>query len=153
MTRGDSPTVGGRSPAQAPRRQIILTTQTLRGCFLTALLVAACAPAMATQISVDPRVEEEVARGRSRVLVELRVPDGVRPEEERRQAIARAQGEGLSGLSGTDFTLVRRFASTPFLALEIGPSALAALRTMGDVVVRVIADAVLPPAGGSTPRR
>jgi len=75
MTRGDSPTVGRRSPAQAPRRQIILTTQTLRGCFLTALLVAACAPAMATQISVDPRVEEEVARGRSRVLVELRAPE------------------------------------------------------------------------------
>jgi hypothetical protein len=53
----------------------------LRGCFLTALLVAACAPAMATQISVDPRVEEEVGRGRSRVLVELRLP-GVRPEGE-----------------------------------------------------------------------
>ena len=51
------------------------------------------------------------------------------------------------------FTLVRRLESTPFLALEVGPSALAALRTMGDVVVRVIADAVLPPAGGSTPRR
>ena len=108
---------------------------------------------MATQISVDPRVEEEVGRGRSRVLVELRLPGGVRPEGEQRQAIARAQHEVLSRLSGTDFTLVRRFASTPFLALEVGPSALAALRTMGDVVVRVVADAVLPPAGGSTPRR
>ena len=130
-----------------------MSTQTLRGCFLTALLVAACAPAMATQISVDPRVEDEVGRGRSRVLVELRLPGGVRPEGEQRQAIARAQDEVLSRLSGTDFRLVRRFESTPFLALEVGPSALAALRTMGDVVVRVIADAVLPPAGGSTPRR
>jgi hypothetical protein len=130
-----------------------MTTQTLRGCVLTALLVAACAPAMATQISVDPRVEEEVGRGRSRVLVELRLPGGVRSEGEQRQAIARAQDEVLSRLSGTDFRLVRRLESTPFLALEVGPSALAALRTMGDVVVRVIADAVLPPAGGSTPRR
>jgi hypothetical protein len=130
-----------------------MTTQTLRGCVLTALLVAACAPAMATQISVDPRVEEEVGRGRSRVLVELRLPGGVRPEGEQRQAIARAQDEVLSRLSGTDFRLVRRLESTPFLALEVGPSALAALRTMGDVVVRVVADAVLPPAGGSTPRR
>src|SRR5204862_128106 len=111
-----------------------LTTQTLRGCFLTALLVAACAPAMATQISVDPRVGEEVGRGRSRVLVELRLPGGVRPEGEQRQAIARAQDEVLSRLSGTDFTLVRRFASTPYLALEVGPSALAALRTMGGAV-------------------
>src|SRR5207244_4105221 len=82
-----------------------LTTQPLRGCFLTALRVAACAPAMATQISVDPRVEEEVGRGRSRVLVELRLPGGVRPEGEQRQAIARAQDEVLSRLSGTDFTL------------------------------------------------
>jgi hypothetical protein len=129
-----------------------MTANTLRGCVLTALLVAACAPAMATQISVDPRVEEEVGRGRSRVLVELRMSGAVRPEAEQRQAIARAQDEVLSRLSGTDVRLARRFESTPFLALEVGPSALAALRTMGDVVVRVIADAVLPPAGDS-PRR
>jgi hypothetical protein len=57
-----------------------MTANTLRGCVLTALLVAACAPAMATQISVDPRVEEEVGRGRSRVLVELRMSGAVRPE-------------------------------------------------------------------------
>jgi len=125
----------------------------LRGCFLTALLVAACAPAMATQISVDPRVEEEVGRGRSRVLVELRLPGGVRPEGEQRQAIARAQDDVLSRLSGTDVTLVRRFESTPFLALEVGPSALGALRAMGDVVARILPDSVLSPSGRSTPRR
>jgi hypothetical protein len=125
----------------------------VRGCFLTALLVAASAPAMATQVSVDPRVEQDVGHGRSRVLVELRLAGVVRPDGEQRQAIARAQDEVLSRLSGTDFTLVRRFESTPFLALEVGPSALTALKTMGDIVVRVVADAVLPPAGGSTPRR
>jgi len=60
---------------------------------------------------------------------------------------------GIASYLDADVTLVRRFERTPFLALEVGPSALAALRTMGDVVVRVIADTVLPPAGGSTPRR
>ena len=94
-----------------------------------------------------------MGRGRSRVLVELRLSGGVRPEGEQRQAIARAQDEVLSRLRGTDFTLVRRLESTPFLALEVGPSALAALRTMGDLVVRVIPDAVVPPAGDSTPQR
>jgi hypothetical protein len=108
---------------------------------------------MATQVSVDPRVEQDVGHGRSRVLVELRLAGAVRPDAEQRQAIARAQDEVLSRLSGTDFTLVRRFESTPFLALEVGPSALTTLKTMGDIVVRVVADTVLPPAGGPTPRR
>jgi len=117
------------------------------------VIVAACAPATAMQASVDPRVEAEVAQGRSRVLVELRIAGGARPDGEQRQAIARAQDEVLSRLSGTDVTLVRRFESTPFLALEVGPSALAALRAMGDVVARIVPDSVLKPTGGSTPRR
>ena len=130
-----------------------MSARTLLGSSLTIVIVAACAPATAMQASVDPRVEAEVARGRSRVLVELRIPGGARPDGEQRLAIARAQDDVLSRLSGTDVRLVRRFESTPFLALEVGPSALAALRAMGDVVVRVVADAVLPPAGGSAPRR
>ena len=90
---------------------------------------------------IDPRVEQAVAAGRSRVLVEVRPP------------IARAQDDVLARLTGTDFRLVRRFEASPLLALEIGASALAALKTMDDVVVRVIPDAVIPPAGDATPRR
>jgi hypothetical protein len=89
---------------------------------------------MATPVSIDPRVERDVAQGRIRVLVEVRPP------------IARAQDQVLARLSGTDFRLVRRFETSPLLALEIGPSALAALRAMGDVVVRVTPDTVIPPA-------
>jgi len=110
------------------------------------MIVAAGAPATAMQASVDPRVEAEVAQGRSRVLVELRIPDGARPDGERRQAIARAQDDVLSRLRGTDFRLVRRFESTAFLGLEIGPSALAALRAMGDVVASIVRDSVLRPS-------
>jgi len=102
--------------------------------------VAGCASAGAAVVTVDPRVEDEITRGTTRVLVEVRPP------------IGRAQDQVLARLSGTDFRLVRRFESSPLLALEIGPSALAALKTMGDVIVRVIPDAVIPPAGGPPAR-
>jgi len=105
-----------------------------------AVVLTACASSMASAVSVDPRVEREVAGGRSRVLVEVRPP------------IPRSQVEILNRLSGTDFTLVRRFDVSPLLALEIGPSALAALKTMGDVIVRVIPDSVIPPAGAAPQR-
>ena len=108
---------------------------------LAAVVLTACASSMASAVSIDPRVEREVAGGRSRVLVEVRPP------------IPRSQVEILNRLSGTDFTLVRRFDVSPLLALEIGPSALAALRAMDDVVVRVIPDSVVPPAHAPMPRR
>ena len=139
-----------------------MTARTLLGSSMTVVIVAACAPATAMQQAsvVDPRVETAVAHGRSRVLVELRIPGGVRPEGElasaervtaQRQAIARAQDDVLARLRGTDATLVRRFETVPLLALRIGPSALATLGTMGDVVARVVADSTSPPAGGSMP--
>ena len=105
-----------------------------------ALVLTACASSMASAVSIDPRVEREVAAGRSRVLVEVRPP------------IPQSQVEILNRLSGTDFTLVRRFDVSPLLALEIGPSALAALKAMGDVIVRVIPDSVIPPAGAPPQR-
>lgn len=122
---------------------------------IIAVLGAACVAATGPRADVDPRVESQVARGPTRVLVELRVPGGVRPEGElsperlaaQRRAIAAAQNEVLSRLAGTDFTLVRRFETVPLLALRIGPSALATLGTMGDVVTRVVADSTSPPAG------
>lgn len=104
---------------------------------------------------IDGRVEAAVGRGRARVIVELRLPGGVAPEGElgsaarvdaQRRAIAAAQATVLSRLAGTDFTLVRRFGSVPLLTLEIGASALAGLRAMGDVVARVMPEAVIPPA-------
>jgi hypothetical protein len=111
------------------------------GRLVAALILTACASTMASAVSIDPRVEHDVAAGRSRVLVEVRPP------------IARSQVEVLNRLSGTDFTLVRRFDVSPLLALEIGATALDALRGMDDIVVRVVPDAVVPPADAPTPRR
>jgi len=118
----------------------VTLARSVRAVLLIAVGVVACASAGAAAVTIDPRVEHEVARGVTRVLVEVRPP------------VARAQDEVLARLAGTDFKLVRRFDTSPLLVLEIGPSALAALKAMGDVVVRVIPDAVIPPAGGSSGR-
>ncbi len=109
-------------------------------------------------VAIDPRAEAAVARGRARVLVALRVADGAAPESAldsaervaaRRRAIAAAQSAVVSRLAGTDFALVRRFDSVPLMTLEIGPVALARLRAMTDLVDRVTAESVIPPAGGA----
>jgi hypothetical protein len=113
----------------------------LRRGLVATLMLTACASTMASSVSVDPRVEREVAGGRSRVLVEVRPP------------IARSQFEVLTRLTGTDFALVRRFDVSPLLALEIGASALTALRGMNDVVVRIVPDSAVPAARDATPRR
>jgi hypothetical protein len=117
------------------------------------VLCAAAACGERRSVAVDSRIEAALARGRARVLVELRAgraapAEGASPDKPagRERQIAAAQDAVLARLAGTDATLVRRFASTPWLALEIGPTALAALRTMPDLVVRVVADAVIPPA-------
>ena len=126
---------------------------------IACLVLVACASGPARAISIDPRVEADAARGRSRVLVELRIDGGLTPEgtltperaAAQRKAIADAQDAVLARLRGTDATLVRRFETTPLLTLEIGASALAALKHMSDVVTRIVPDTVIPPAG-STPR-
>jgi len=139
----------------------IVNACVLLGLLALAVPASACAPATASGPHLDPRVEAAAARGLTRVLVELRIPGGVTPEGNlpsaegvtaQRQAIAAAQAGVLARLRGTEHRVVRRFESTPFLALEIGPSALAALRAMGNIVTRVVPDAVSPPTGGSNPK-
>ena len=109
---------------------------------------------------VDAGVRGAVAQGRARVIVELRVPGGVQPEgtlagpgavAAQRSAIASVQAEVLARLGGTAFFLVRRYASTPHLALEIAPDALAALETMGNLVARIVRDLPRAPTRPSTP--
>jgi hypothetical protein len=105
-------------------------------------------------VVVDPTVAAQVRHGPSRVLVEVHVPGGFKPEGElspaaaaaQRQAITAAQQRVLSGLAGTGFRLARSFAGVPFLALEIDAGALGALRAMPDVVRRVAADELSAPS-------
>jgi len=105
---------------------------------------------------VEPPVEVRAGLGPARVLVELRLPGGFTPEGElpgpaavsrQRETIERLQQSVVSRLAGTRFTVVRRFESVPLIALEIHADALAALRRMGDAVLRVSEDALAAPAG------
>jgi hypothetical protein len=99
---------------------------------------------------IDPEVRAALARGPARVLVELRLPDpsatGPGAGSAREQAIATARRAVFARLSGTLHRLVRQYTTVPLLALEIGPDALRALEAMGDLVVRVRAEQVRPPA-------
>jgi hypothetical protein len=99
---------------------------------------------------IDPEVRAAVARGPVRVIVEIRLPDpstadpGV--QSMREQAIVTVRQAILTRLSGTLHRLVRQYTTIPLLALEIGPDALLALETMGDLVVRVQGEQVRRPA-------
>ena len=97
---------------------------------------------------IDPEVRAAVARGPTRVLVEFRVPGSSVsvPDAAREQAIATARRAVLARLAGTSHRAARQYTSIPLLALEIGPDALQALEGMGDLVVRVRAEQIRPPA-------
>jgi hypothetical protein len=65
--------------------------------------------------------------------------------EAQRRAIAEAQADILSRLSGTEFALARQYDTVPVLALEIDSDALARLEAAGDLVARVILERRLSP--------
>jgi len=137
----------------------------LRAPVAAALVVVpyVCGPAPAAGNGPPPLIDQEVRRaiasGSARVIVELRITPGFRPEGElsdasaaaaQRNAIATAQAQVLSRLRGSHFRLIHQYDSLPLLALEIGPDALALLETFSDVVVRVLEDAKRTP---TSPRR
>jgi hypothetical protein len=93
---------------------------------------------------IDPAVRSSVQSGRTRVIVELRVPPGGEPAA-REAAIARAQDAVLARLPQSHAAVARRYASIPMLALEIDRTALGALEAMADTVVSVKADGVVRP--------
>lgn len=95
---------------------------------------------------IDPSVRGATNRGPTRVLVELRMPPSSDAASSSGSAIASAQREMLSRLPPSHFSVVRRFETVPFLALEIDADALQALENMGDLVTRIVPDRLLTPA-------
>lgn len=98
-------------------------------------------------VVVERRVLEALASGRARVVVELNLPgfsaEGELGEERarsQRQAIAASQQAILTELAADDVQLIRRHQTVPFLALEIGPKALATLQARPDLVTRILED-------------
>lgn len=100
---------------------------------------------------VDPQVRASVAGACARVLLELRVPGGFRPEElpgsvaveTQRRSIATSEADVLPRQSGTKFALARQYETLPTMALEIGADALMRLEAAGDLVAKVLPDARL----------
>jgi hypothetical protein len=100
------------------------------------------------EVEVEPGVLDELASGRARVIVELRLANELHPEgalsedaaEAQRQAIFVAQQSILTALAGTDARLLRRPSTVPFLTLEVGPDALAKLKTRPELITRIFAD-------------
>ncbi len=96
---------------------------------------------------VPPEVRRLVAGGPTRILVELCLatqPGVAAPPVE---AIAAAQDALLSQLPGTGVSVVRRYRTIPWLALEIDAGGLAALEAIGDLVARVSLDSTARPNG------
>ena len=107
----------------------------------------AIAPAVA-DVTIAPDVNDALTAGRARVVVELTLAQEFTPEGElsdrlaqaQRAAIAAAQHEVLDALGVTDSQLVRRPTTVPFLALEIGPEALATLSSLSSRISRILLD-------------
>ena len=117
---------------------------------------AAPAPDDVLGHTVSERVKTQVAsEGRARVIVELRLPGGALVPEGRlptlaavaaqRADIASARARVLSRLQGRDHTVVREFDAIPYVALEVGPDALAELGAAAFYVQRVVDDARYDP--------
>ena len=95
---------------------------------------------------IDPEVRAVARGGTLRVLVELRAP------RDDAAAIRAAQDEVVGGLAGTGARVARRYATSPFIALEIDVVALARLEAMPALVSRVLVDQVARP-NDEAPRR
>jgi len=124
----------------------------LRWSSTVALIVLALAGGSSAARAADdgPMIDSDVraaARGGTvRVLVELRAP------RDDAAAIRNAQDEVERGLAGTSSRVARRYATTPFIALEIDVVALARLEAMPALVSRVHVDKVARP-NDEVPRR
>jgi len=100
--------------------------------------------------------EQAAQNGRVRVLVELRLASGpFMPEstignsagvQAQRNAIALSRARVLSTLTPATVRVVRQFETTPYIAIEVTPAALAALEANGADVVRVLEDGLARPS-------
>jgi subtilisin len=106
---------------------------------------------------IPPQLWERMARrGDVRVIVELKaatgphIPEGLLSHRaavtKQRDAISTAQASILTKLPKAGHRLLHRYATVPYLALELNPAGVAALEGAGADVVRVIEDAIVRPS-------
>jgi subtilisin len=126
---------------------------------LVAVFVALSAPlgpstsprrAAADDLEVSAQVRNQVAgAGRTRVIVEVRLPGAFVPEGQlptaahvalQRADLTSSQQQILSRLAGRRHTVIHQFQTAPFLALEIESDALQELEALPFYVRRVVED-------------
>jgi len=149
------------------KRRVIAVVGPVVLCLLFVALGASVASAASPAPPPSPVAQglrEQIHReGWGRVLVQLRtpaarahVPEGALSSQAavamQRADIVTAQGTVLSRLSGSAHRVLHRYASVPYLALEVGPDALHELEAEGFHVARVVEDQILfPMLPGSVP--
>jgi subtilisin family serine protease len=104
---------------------------------------------------VGPEVRARMlSEGRVRVIVQLRLPGGSHVPEGRlssaalsvqRSDVAGVRAQILARLAKRNYRLLHQYSSVPFVALEIGPDALAELEASSLWVARVIEDTINAP--------
>ena len=125
------------------------------------LLLAVILPAHALAAPPDqkPRVvpsalhDRALAEGEVRVLVELALPSGrvaesalaVQARAAYRQEITDTGSRVLSRLAQHQYRVLRRYLTSPLMALSVGPSALKELEAANVLVKRVMADRIHKP--------
>jgi subtilisin family serine protease len=108
-------------------------------------------PAPAAPAHVRGQVERQ---GLARVIVELDVLNGDRPEPslaaavaaDRRRDIAAAQARVITRLAGRAHRVTRRYERAPYLALEVSAEALDQLEVAGLDVTRIFEDTLVFPS-------
>jgi len=126
---------------------------------LLLLAVILPAPALAAPPDQKPRVvpsalhDRALAEGEVRVLVELALPSGrvaesalaVQARAAYRQEITDTGSRVLSRLAQHQYRVLRRYLTSPLMALSVGPSALKELEAANVLVKRVMADRIHKP--------
>ena len=136
------------------QRAAAITSSTIVLC--TVFLLAVSAQGPSGRPFVPQQLKDRAARsGSVRVIVELRlpagrhVPEGALPSRAaivaQRQAIAGVRGRVLGKLPASSHRLIHQYDTVPYVALELGPDALAMLEDSPSDVVRVMEDKIARP--------
>jgi hypothetical protein len=115
----------GLARGRAPRRIAL----PLIACAALALDGPSCTVSGAPEAGEEKQVSESKTES-SRVIVELRIAkmEGTPDDPARLAAIAAARQALLRELDGTTFRVVRTYDTIPFVALEVSPDTMAALK-------------------------
>jgi subtilisin family serine protease len=115
--------------------------------------IAMAVPSRALAQAVPPALSQKAqAEGTVRVIVHLAAPmtpegkltDGAAVHAQR-QGIANAQNAVLAALAGSNHRVLHRYATLPYLVLEVDPPALAILNSLGRLITHVEEDTLSAP--------